>query len=51
MRARRVLERAWHRLRAGEPRNDVMNELESTTIPPALRDAFEKHRKRIVAGR
>jgi len=49
LRLRRALERAWHRLLAGEPRARVLAELDREPVPAALRSAFEAHRRR--AGR
>ena len=47
-RLRRALERAWHRLRAGEPRSKVVADLDALKVPTALRAWFELHQRRVL---
>lgn len=47
-RLRTALERAWHRLRAGDARNEVTAELDALKIPPDLRAWFEQNEKRVL---
>jgi hypothetical protein len=49
LRLRRALERAWHRLRAGEARGKVTAELDALTVPANLRAWFERHQRRVLA--
>lgn len=51
-RLREALERAWHRLRAGEPRKPVLESLDREGVPSDLRAAFDVHRRVVgAAGR
>ncbi len=46
-RLRRAIERAWHRLLAGEPRRGVLAALDAEPVPAALREAVRLHRARL----
>jgi hypothetical protein len=50
-RLRRALERAWHRLLSGEPREGVLADLDRERVPPALRASFEAWRRRVERAR
>lgn len=50
-RLRDALERAWHRLRAGEPRKAVFDSLDREPVPAELRAAFEAHRRALGGPR
>jgi hypothetical protein len=47
-RLRRALERAWHRLRAGEARSKVVAELDALAVPATLRAWFEVQQRRVL---
>lgn len=47
-RLRAALERAWHRLRAGEARGKVTAELDALAIPSQLRAWFEQGQRRVL---
>ncbi|MEJ7735127.1 MAG: VCBS repeat-containing protein, partial [Polyangiaceae bacterium] len=47
-RLRRALERAWHRLRAGEVRSKVVTDLDALTVPATLRAWFDVHQRRVL---
>jgi hypothetical protein len=49
-RLRRALERAWHALRAGQPKAEALAPLDRERAPPDLRAAFSAHRARIIAA-
>lgn len=49
VRLRGAIERAWHAVLSGKSRKETLNELSREPVPPALRAAFERHRRRIAA--
>jgi hypothetical protein len=44
-----ALERAWHAVLSGKPKEEALKELAREPVPRALRDAFDRHSRRIAA--
>jgi hypothetical protein len=51
IRLRAALERAWHAILAGQPRDRAMRAIERESVPPKLREAWGRHVKRLEAVR
>ncbi len=47
LRLRAAVERAWHALLAGQPREKVTRALGQESVPPRLREAWGRHLKRL----
>ncbi len=52
IRVRRAIELAWHRILAGGSQKSALEKLDKETVPAALRDPFQRLRRRIsrIAG-
>jgi hypothetical protein len=44
-----ALERAWHAVLSGKPREEALKELAREPVPPTLRAAFDRHTRQIAA--
>jgi hypothetical protein len=51
LRLRAAVERAWHAILAGQPRDKALRALERESVPPKLRDAWARHVKRLEGVR
>lgn len=47
IRARRALELAWHQILSGGPKKSALEKLDKESVPPDLRDPFQRYRRRI----